>query len=194
MKSVLLLATSLVAVVPCIASAEELSHNYVEAGVSRLHDNLPSWVGTDNNYDGGYLKASAAFGTSGFYGFGMYRQGTRDVGSGDEVDNTTSQFGVGYGYRIAPRVELIGEGSYLRNDEWAYTSDTWRASAGVRGAMGDHVEGWAKAHYTDGSFGGSRYSLEVGGQYKLTDTWGITAGVEAGDDRDVYTVGMRASF
>lgn len=193
MKSVLLLTTSLVASAPCFVSAQELSHNYIEAGVARAHEDVPSWAGHDNNYDGMYLRGSAALGDTGLYGFGGYRQGTESFG-GYDIDDTTSQLGVGYGYRIAPRVELIGEGSYLRLSNWTYSSDTWRASVGVRGAMGDHFEGWAKAHYTDDGFGGSRFSEELGGLYKLTDTWGVTGGIEHGDERDTYTLGMRASF
>ncbi|MGY4514954.1 hypothetical protein [Lysobacter sp. HA18] len=194
MKSVLVLATVLVAVLPCAAFAQELSHNYVEFGVARQHQDLPSWVGHDENFDGGYLRASAAFGDSGLYGFGGYRQGTVAHDQYYSYDSSTAQLGLGYGYRIAPRVELIGEGSYLRDDFGGFVSEQWRGSAGVRGAMGDHVEGWAKAHYTDRAYGDSRFSAEVGGQYKLNDTWGVTGDVEVGDNTNVYTVGMRASF
>ncbi|GAB6195942.1 hypothetical protein [Lysobacter xanthus] len=193
MKSVPLLAALLAAVVPCAASAAELSHNYVEVGVARQHQDVPASLGGDADFDGAYLRGSAAFGDTGFYGFGAYRQGRSDSPFGG-LDASDSQLGVGYAYRVAPRVELLGEGSYLRRDFEGFTSETWRASAGTRAAFGERVEGWAKANYSDRSFGGSRYSAELGGEVKINERWGVTGALEHGDDVDTYTLGMRASF
>ena len=193
MKSVHGLAALLAAAIPCAASAAELSHDYVEAGVSRLHEDVPAWYGPDADFDGGYLRASAAFGDRGLYGFGSYRQGRDDRLYGN-VNDSTAQLGVGYAHRVAPRVELLGEGSYLRNEFAGYDSETWRASAGVRGAFGTRVEGWAKAHYTDRPVDSTRYSTEFGGDLKLNDRWGVTGALELGEDVRTYTLGMRASF
>lgn len=71
MKSVHALVAMMVAAVPCAASAADLSHNYVEAGVARLSEDLPASIGGDARFDGGYLRGSVALGTAGLYGFGI---------------------------------------------------------------------------------------------------------------------------
>ena len=192
MKSVRVLAVLMAAAIPCAASAAELSHDYVEAGVSRLTEDVPSVFGGDRKFDGMYLRGSAAFGDSGLYGFGAYRQGETDGAAA--FNRSNAQLGVGYAYRVAPRVELLGEGSWLRSDYEGFGDDTWRASVGARAAFGERVEGWAKAHYTDQGYDSTRYSGELGALVKIDERWGVTGAVELGDREDTYTVGLRASF
>lgn len=193
MKSVHALVAMMVAAVPCAASAADLSHNYVEAGVARLSEDLPASIGGDARFDGGYLRGSVALGTAGLYGFGSHRWGSGDA-MFDGVDQSRSQVGVGYAYRVTPRAELLGEAGYLRDGFGGHGFDTARVSAGARGQIGTRFEAWTKVHYTDDAFDSSRYAGEVGGLMRFNDTWGATGEIGLGERRTEFRLGVRASF
>jgi hypothetical protein len=193
MKSVHALVAMMAAAVSCAAPAADLSRNYVEAGVARLSEDLPAAIGGDARFDGGYLRGSVALGTTGLYGFGSHRQGSGDA-MFDGLDQSRSQIGVGYAYRVTPRAELLGEAGYLRDEIEGFDLDTARVSAGARGQLGTRFEAWTKLHYTENTFDSSRYAGEVGGMMKFGETWGVTGEVELGERRSELRLGMRASF
>lgn len=193
MKSVHLLAAMVAVAAPWAVSATDLSHRYVEGGVARLSEDISAVFGPDAEFDGGYLRGSAAFGATGLYGFGGVRRGGGDAPY-QGLDQSRTQLGLGYAHRVAPNVELLGEAGYLRDAFEGYGVDTGRVSAGAHAALGSRVEGWAKAHYTDDTFDSTRYSGEVGALVKFNDTWGVVGEGELGDQRRDYKLGLRASF
>lgn len=193
MKYAHALVAMMAAAAPCLASAGELSHTYVEAGAARLAEDDTSWMGRGSDFDGGYMRGSVALGTTGAYGFGGYRAGSGD-GPFQGLDQSRTQLGIGYAHRVAPGVEVLGEAGYLRDEIGGYGLDTGRVSAGVRGQLGTRTEAWAKAHYTDETFDRTRYAGELGGLVRFGETWGVTGGLEVGDTRTEYKLGVRASF
>ena len=193
MKYTHVLVAMMATATPCIASAGDLSHTYVEAGAARLSEDVSTWMSPSMTFDGGYVRGSIALGATGLYAFGDYRKGSEDLPFGD-LDQSRMQLGVGYAHPLTQKVELLGEAGYFREEYEGYGSGTGRVSAGVRGQLGTRVEAWAKAHYTDESFDSTRYAGELGGLLKLDDTWGVTGGLELGDMRKEYRLGVRASF
>ncbi|MFC0676682.1 hypothetical protein ACFFGH_02285 [Lysobacter korlensis] len=187
------LVAMMAAAAPCLASAGDLSHTHVEVGAARLTEDGFGWMLRDTNFDGGYIQGSVALGATGAYGFGGYRAGSGD-GPFRGLDQSRMQLGIGYAHGIAPGVEVLGEAGYLRDEIGRYGVNTGRISAGVRGQMGTRTEAWAKAHYTDQTLDSTRYAGELGGLVKLGDTWGVTGGLEIGDLRTEYKLGVRASF
>lgn len=176
---------------PFAGSAADLSHTYVEGGVARLEADAPAGV-RDPGYTGGYLKGSAALNDR-FYVFGGHQQVASD--DFDNVDVKRSNLGVGYNHALNERVELLAELGYARHAIEDYSTDAARVSAGVRGQLGERVEGWAKASYTgDETFLDGRYSAQVGAMLKLNPTWGITGEVDAARNANVLTLGVRAGF
>lgn len=197
MKTAYSIVALLAAVLPFTADAEELSHTYVEAGISRYTEQVPAWLGADEDYDGGYVRGSVAIGADA-YVFGGYTRGSDDTRMpvvGDyEIDAARTQLGLGYGWQVAPSTELVAEASYLQHEWDRYSDGGARVSAGVRTQLLERVEGWAKASYTEGLFGRSRYSAQAGALFELTDRWGISGEVDVEDDANRYSLGVRASF
>jgi hypothetical protein len=64
----------------------------------------------------------------------------------------------------------------------------------VRGAFTDHLEGWVKANYVDGSDYDGEFTATLGAQFVIDETWGIVAEFEAGDLSSQAMLGVRASF
>lgn len=211
MKNQLALALAL-AIAPFAASAGELSYTFVEAGAAQLNFELPN--DSDAQFDdveasGFYLDGSVELGES-LYLFGGYASGNDDVsvtipGVGSATaDLDLSQYNVGFGFHhgLSDRADLIAELSYVNSevksngtDEHA---DDGRIAVGVRGLLADSFEGWVKGSYTDGLADNGAYDGEfgaiVGAQFKINQTWGITAEAEYGDTASLYTIGVRASF
>ncbi|GAB2506651.1 hypothetical protein [Lysobacter humi (ex Lee et al. 2017)] len=187
------LAVAILATSPLAAAAGELRHTYVEGGISRFHEEVPSVFGRDLDYDGGYVRGSVGIGES-WYAFGSLHRGSDDDGGLFFEDRTETTLGIGYAHALGGRTELIAElGGERRDLDWTDV-DGARASTGVRAALGTRMEGWAKATYSDLDHGYSRFSGQAGALFKIDDTWGFTGDVDVRDEGTRYSLGVRASF
>ncbi|HZH43509.1 MAG TPA: outer membrane beta-barrel protein [Lysobacter sp.] len=192
-KKHLVLALALAAA-PFAASAADLSYTYVEGGYTRLDTDEDAG---DFEFDGGQIRGSVAIADA-FYLHGSYGRVSEDV-LGTDVDVDDAQIGVGYRLAMGERADFIAELAYVRQevdidgfgDE---TIDGGRASVGVRGAINDRLEGYAKVNYVDGGDFDGDFSGTLGALVKFNPTWGLVAEVEGDNDARRYLVGVRASF
>jgi hypothetical protein len=211
MKRTLLFALALAAALPMSAQARDLEYSFVELDYGRM--NLD---GGDVDPTGFGIKGSVELGES-FYFFGGYQQGNDEV-AGLDIDLDTTQAGFGWKHAISDKADFNAELSWLHQNldigentplpgppcgcggsggfipNVSADADGARLSAGVRGMLSDNFEGWAKANYTDGSDFDGDFSGTLGAQFKFAHMWGITAEAEIGNDYDLYTIGVRASF
>ncbi len=176
-----LLALALAALLPFSAQASDLSYTYVEA----------NYLNLDHGLDGWGLRGSADIGKTGLYALGSYGRLDADGTAGNV---RTNELGVGYHHTIAAKADLLGELAYRNADTGSNNIDGMRASVGVRGQLADRVEGFAKANYYDRSDYHGDVTGTLGGQFKVTDTWGATAEAELGNGERAYLLGVRASF
>lgn len=177
----------------------------------------------DIDADGYYLKGSVELGQTPFYLFGGYKKASDDNVSvrvtdplalvvPTKLDVDAKQFDLGFGYHhgLSDRVDLVTELSYLRTDldvdavslvapftrvrGRSVDGDDYRVGVGIRGQLAQNFEGWIKAHYTDGDYYDSQFGGTLGVLVKFNPTWGVSAEAEVGDDNQLYTIGVRASF
>ncbi|WP_456954762.1 outer membrane beta-barrel protein [Lysobacter sp. HA35] len=194
----LVLALALATAPFAASAAEVVSHTYVEGGWTRLGLNTSSDLGSDTDFDGGYIRGSVGFAQS-YYVFGGYARGTNND-YGTDIDANESNIGVGWSMPAGERAELNAEIGYARKEVkvsdagFSTVGDGARASVGVRGAFNPHFEGWLKANYEDGGDFGGDFSGTLGVQAKINPTWGIVGELVAGDGYTRYNVGVRASF
>ena len=172
-----LCAIALAAALPLSANAaEQRSYTYLEG----------TWGSIEGDLDGFGARGSVAFGQSGAYGFGSYQQ--FDDGG---PDFSLGELGVGYALELSDAIDLIGEVAYVDYD----VENGHRASVGVRGNFTENLEYIAKANYRDIQNFGDDFTATAGLQYKFSPIWGVTGEVEFdGEDGEIYTVGLRASF
>ena len=172
-----LFAIALAAALPLSANAAERSYTYLEGTYGSL----------DGDLDGFGVRGSVAFGPSGAYGFGSYQQfddGGPDVSLGE--------LGVGYALELSDAIDLIGEAAYV---DYFDIENGLRASVGVRGNFTESFEYLAKANYRDIQNFGDDFTATAGLHYRFSPIWGVTGEVEFdGEDGEIYTVGLRASF
>jgi Ax21 family sulfation-dependent quorum factor len=181
-----LIALALAASLPLAAQAADkpLSYTYVEG----------NYVNLDNGVDGVGVRGSFDLGDSGLYGLGSYGWLGGDDELLDDDEVKTHELGLGYHHGISDRADVIGELAYRSAKSDAYRIDGARASVGLRGAMSDKFEGYAKANYYDASDFDGDVTATLGGQFKFNQQWGVTAETELGNGDQAYMVGVRASF
>jgi len=180
-----LFALAVAAALPLSAQAKDssLSYTYVEA----------DYLNQEHSNDGWGLRGSVNIGDSGVYALGSYSQVDLDASPGN-TDVKSNELGVGYHHAVADKTDLIGELAYRNADTGTANIDGLRTSVGVRSALADHVEGFAKANYYDFSDYHGDVTGTLGAQYKFNQTWGATAEAELGNGDQAYLVGVRASF
>ena len=171
-----LIALALVAMLPLSANAAERSYTYVEGTYNNI----------DSDIDGFGVRGAVEFADSGFYALGDYRNYSE---RGADVD--TWELGVGYALGLSDGLDLIAEAAHVDYD----IVNGYRASVGLRGSVTENIEGHLKANYRDVEVFGDEVTAIAGLQYKFSPTWGVTGEVEFdGEDGEIYTVGLRASF
>ncbi|GHA81696.1 outer membrane beta-barrel protein [Cognatilysobacter bugurensis] len=198
------IALVLALALPFAASSAELSYTYVEGGYNKVHVDDEDLI--DQEADGVFVRGSVALGGS-VYLLGGASRASQDFRIAPEVrvdiDVNTTELGLGYHQSMSERVDFLAELAYLRQDvdvgvgtfgrdELSVTGG--RASLGVRGMMGDSVEGVLKVGYLDGGDYEGEFTGTAGLQYRFTPTWGVTGEIEFIDNTSRYLVGVRASF
>lgn len=159
------------------------------------------YLNIDGDADGHGLRGSFAFGDTGLYGLGGYSRVGLDNSPG-KLD--AWELGLGYAHTLSNTTLLFGEAAYLEDELAGFVTtdgsgivgvEGYRASIGVRSALGERFEGLLKANYVDGDeFLDGGFSGTVGALVKLNQTWGISGDVTFGDDVQTYRLGVRASF
>ena len=206
-----LFALALAAALPLSAQASELSDSYVELDYARMN------LDGDVDPTGWGIKGSAKLSQS-FYVYGGYQQGNDEI-AGVDIDIDTTQVGLGWRHPLSDSADFNAELGWLHQNldigenislpgspcgcgggsggfipNISGEADGYRASVGLRGALSDNFEGYAKANYTDGSDFDGDFSGTLGAQVKFGPMWGVTAEAEFGDDYNIFLLGVRASF
>ena len=176
-----LFALAVAALLPVSAQAADLSYRFVEL----------DYVNLDGNANGAGLRGSVAFGESYLYGFGSYSK-AKLKSSDLKVD--TIDVGLGFHHELTSNSEYIVEAAFRRNKSDLLRDHGYRVSGGVRALLTDEFEGLAKIGYADSKNGGGGAIGTLGGHYRFSETWGLTAEVEFADGGQSYLVGVRASF
>ena len=193
-----LAAALMLACAPFAASARDSlgSFSYVEAGVQRFSVDFDIPGGDAIDFDGIGLRGSLEL-TDSLYLYGGLGWARNDDFITD-IDAYQAQGGVGYRYTVFDNADLTAELGFQHTelDAGGTTNnlDAVRASVGLRGALGNSVEGWVKANYIDGSDYDGEFSGTLGAQFIINQTWGIVGEIEAGDLTSQYMLGVRASF
>lgn len=225
MKKSLIIASLLAAIAATgSASANTLSHNYLEAGYSH------STVDASADTSGVGITGSWAINRS-FQAIGGFAVADGDeYGMEHEIKNW--HLGLGYAYPIGSAAELHVRAYYDHSENDVKVADfvgigTLNATAeaqstvaeiGLRRSFNSRFEGWVYAGFTkmdsfklkDVSLDGETIGYEgkllttvsddestygrIGGLFKITRTWGVGGEVKADNDFTTYTVGVRASF
>ncbi len=193
-----LAAALLLAALPFAASARDSlgSFTYVEAGVERIRVDydLPGVDPLD--FDGATVRGSIEL-TDSLYLYGGFAWARNDDFLVD-IDARQAQGGIGYRHALFDNTDLTAELGFqhieLDTDGAQDNLDAARLSVGLRGAFTDHLEGWVKANYVDGSDYDGEFSATLGAQFVIDETWGIVAEFEAGDLTSQAMLGVRASF
>jgi len=188
-----LLALALLAGFAGTANASELSYNFVEVNYVDAGDFDSNGV---FSFTGWNIAGSVALGDN-FYLLGDYAQ-TSDDPFGPSVDIDTYNVGFGYRHNISEKADFYSDLSYSNADVSCFgcgsaDGDGYRVRLGFRGALAEKFEGSIGITHQDYNDFGTDTSLSLGGQFKLNDTWGFVANVEAGDNTR-YSIGVRASF
>ena len=206
---------------PTIAAAQDLSYTYLEADYASLDiDGLNeggSVIDDIDDGDGWRVRSSAGLGAN-FFVFADYSETNSDVtfqsGTGllpGDTDINRLDAGIGYRMPLAnmEATDLVFRGAYTDIDFGGFdfggtddsdvsdldddSSDGWFADAGVRSQMFDRFEGLASVRYTDIEEE-DQVSLVAEGLFEVTESFGVTLGVEAGDQLRTYFAGVRLSF
>ncbi|PZU24818.1 MAG: hypothetical protein DI584_13950 [Stenotrophomonas sp.] len=207
MRKTLILAAMLAAA-PVVASADELSYTYAEAGWTQLQINNNDL--DDPSLDGAYLRGS--FDIAGKVNlFAGYSQVHKSIswGSGERSKLKLSQpeLGAGYHMSMSERVDFTTDIAWLRlnleeklsgagayNGTYKTHTNASRVTIGLRGKPSARTEAWIKGGALDGSDMDTEFVGVLGGQVKFNKIWGVVAEGQWLGDFTQYSVGVRASF
>ena len=178
-----LLVLGLLAAFPVAGLAQDISYNYIEGGYSRIESGVDA--------DGWAVNGSAALNDE-FHVFGGYSQNEFDRSN---VDLDIFNVGLGYNHALSNRLHLLGRVGYENFDtNFTSSTDAWFTEVGARGVLVTNLEGWALAGYEDGDGLDGEFYGKIGGLYKFTPRWGLSAEVKLIDGDQQYFVGPRVSF
>jgi Ax21 family sulfation-dependent quorum factor len=181
------LALALLPLLPIAAQANELSYSFIEGGYTRTD------LDVFRDSDGLRIGGSAALGSN-FHVFGNYGREEVPV-QGVDLDFDLWNVGFGYHYAMSPRAHLVTELAYRKLDlGQGFDADGVSVEVGVRGLLGDRVEGWAMLGYFDGKdISGDTYA-RLGGQLRFNRNWGLMLEATVSDGNNNYFIGPRFTF
>ena len=207
MRKTLILAAMLAAA-PVVASADELSYTYAEAGWTQVQINSNDL--DDPNLGGAYLRGSFDIADK-VNLFAGYSQVRKSINWGNGVRSKVKlgqpELGAGYHMNMSDRVDFTADIAWLRlsldeklsgagEDNGTYKShvNAGRVTVGLRGKPSARTEAWIKGGALDGSDMDTEFVGVLGGQVKFNKTWGVVAEGQWMGDFAQYSVGVRASF
>jgi len=206
MRKTLILAAMLAAA-PVVASADELSYTYAEAGWTQVQINDNDL--NDPSLDGAYLRGSydIADKVNLFAGYSRVSKTYKVDGVRIKHELGLPELGAGYHMNMSDRVDFTADIAWLRmnveekvsnslNFDGTYKDHTsaGRVTLGLRGKPSARTEAWIKGGAIDGSDLDTEFVGVLGGQVKFNKTWGIVAEGQWLGDLAQYSVGVRASF
>ena len=172
-------------------SSDKLDYSYVEGGYSSTH-----FLGY--NFTGWNLKGSVGFNDM-WYGSASYTSGSKNG-----VDLSETTVGVGLHTAISDKADFFAEAAYLADHINLGVSDHgYRVTGGVRGLLGDNVEGNIQLNYSDVNDFGKGWGAGAGLVYHINPTWGVLGSYDyskrdfgGGFSKNLSTwnLGVRASF
>lgn len=206
MRKTLILAAMLAAA-PVVASADELSYTYVEAGWTQvqINDNFLN----DPNLDGAYLRGSfdIADQVNLFAGYSRISKTYKVEGVRIKHELGLPELGAGYHMNMSDRVDFTADIAWLRlnnevkvrdagqyNETYKDHTNAGRVTLGLRGKPSARTEAWIKGGAIDGSDMDTEFVGVLGGQIKFNKNWGVVAEGQWMGDIAQYSVGVRASF
>jgi Ax21 family sulfation-dependent quorum factor len=191
-----LLAVLLASAVTVPAVAGELSYTYLEGGYART--NLRGF----SDPDGWRVGGSVALGDR-FHLFGGYSQQDLKArllltpeSDPIRIDLDVDHWDIGFGYNHAlnERTDLVVRLAYEKLDIELFDTEAASLEVGVRGLLGDRLEGWAMAGYADAKHTGGDAYARLGGQFRFNRSWGLVADARiSGGDSQLF-FGPRLSF
>ena len=207
MRKTLILAAMLAAA-PAVASADELSYTYVEAGSAQLQINNNEL--NDPNLGGAYLRGSFDVAEK-FNVFGGYSRASKTYklghGEREKLLVGVSELGAGFHMNLSERAEFTADAAWLRlgsefklrgagEDNYSDKdhTDAGRVTIGLRGTPFARTEAWIKGGIADGNHMSTEFVGVLGGQIKFNKHWGVVAEGQWLGDLAQYSVGVRASF
>lgn len=191
-------AALLLACAPLAASARDSlgSFTYVEGGFQRISADLDTLGNDKYDFDGAGIRTSIEL-TDSLYVFGGYAW-ARNNDLLNDIDANQAHIGLGYRYTVFDNADMTAEIGFqhteLDSNGFEDNLDAARVSLGLRGALSNNFEGWAKANYINGSDYESQFTGTLGAQFIINQTWGIVGEIEAGDITSQYMLSVRASF
>jgi hypothetical protein len=184
----------MLALAPLAATAEDMSYSYVDVNWVSLDADI---LGESVSADGFGLNGSIAFAEN-FFGFVDYRTVEGDE-QGFNFDIDQISVGLGGRYGISESADLVGRIGYTQADAsveglGSDDVDGYLLSVGARGQLTESFELEGYLNYTDLGDNGDDTSFAVDARYFFTKQFAVDAGIETGDDVDVWNVGVRFAF
>ena len=173
-----------------VASAAELDYNYLDL---RYIDTELDAGAIDIDGDGFEIGGSLELAQS-VHVFGNFQ--TLDFGAG--IDVTAFQVGAGYALPLQNGADLVGRLSYIDGEIDGPGGDAddsgFGFSAGFRNMFTPQFEGRVFVNYVDLDESGDETSIELAGDYFLSEQLALGASLELGDDVTTWTLGGRWYF
>lgn len=205
MRSTLISAALLVAC-STQAKASELSYSYVE--ISTSHADKPAFMYEDTQKYS--LNGSISFGNR-FYGLASYGRTHYEleepwfcgavVGQICPDDYTVDEYNAGIGFRqsIGDKVGIFIDASFagIKFDRALYSDESYHGytlRTGIRAALTEKLEGSITLSHRELDVIQDGFTVSLATQFKINETWGLTAQIEDIGDRSDFGFGVRASF
>jgi predicted porin len=189
-----ILVASLLSVLSLGASAESPSLNFVEVGYTTQDNGL-----IDGDYTGYEVEANYQLANN------FYLAAKHVTATEDDLDLSTTTFGVGYHYIVTKSTVLYAEAGYAavvfeRSNSGKFDESGTQLVIGVKTMLTESLELDVALKYLDAgdvdqTFGeyDKTYGL-VGANYYLSNEFSVYADYETEEDSDRYSFGVRYNF
>lgn len=181
---------------PALAT-DNFSYSFVEAGwVNQEFDDL------DVDADGPGVRGSFEL-TPALHLFGSYTDLDFDVGSGGDVSGESLALGVGYAWTVNPKLDLVGNLAYLRNEfdvqfagigSGSAKDDGLGLSGYVRARPIEQLELTGGLNYVDFDNAGDDTYFTVGARFFFTKKFAAGLDISLNSDTTAYMLGGRFDF
>lgn len=181
---------------PAMAT-DGFSYSFVELGwVNQDFDDF------DVEADGPGLRASFEL-TPAFHLFGSYTDQDFDFGAGSDVNGESMSLGAGYAWSLSPKVDIVGNAAYLRNEmdvqingfgSGSSKDDGVGLAGYVRARPIERLELTGGLNYVDFDETGDDTYFTAGARYFFTNMFALGLDVSLNSDTTAYILGGRFNF
>lgn len=176
------------------AFAEGPNWTFLEAGYQRMDVDDPMF---DYKPDGFALNGSFAFHDK-VFAFASYGVLEDRVLTGEDLEYTTWDAGIGYNVDLTDRTDIFATVSYvyaeLDDGMFAVDDNGYGVSLGIRSMVNSFDLGAAVEYVDFGGQDGDDVSLSLGAAYFFNETFAACANANIGDDATGYGVALRFAF